>query len=129
MKQLLRKALFIGITIGALTIMTIAAVKPSVISAFAQQKAASPPTTPLPQLTTAEKVAVQSLEKQKQEAATTWQNAQQQELSIMREWSQAHPGFRLHYNPANAQDPDNFTPEADTPAPSPKPPISPAEKK
>jgi hypothetical protein len=88
---------------------------------------ATPPAAPSPQLGTADRVAIQSLEKQKQEAATAWQNAQQQELSVLREWAIAHPGFHVHFNPANPQDTQNFAVEADTSVPA--PPAKPAETK
>ncbi len=117
MKQLVRIVIFTAMAFAGLTLYAIAQQKPS----------ATPAATP-PQMSTAEKIAVQSLEKQKQDAATAWQTAQQQELSIMRDWSQAHPGFHLHFNPQNAQDPQNFTAEADVPSPEEKPAKTPTEK-
>ena len=82
---------------------------------FAQQPPA-PPTHPLPQLGTAEKVALQSCEKSKQEAQRQWQEANQQELSILLEWSAAHPGFHINQQ--------SFAVEADPP----KPAVKPAQK-
>lgn len=59
----------------------------------AQTFSAPEPSTP--SLTTADRVAIQSLEKTKADAAKQWQDAQQQELTILREWQVAHPGWHI----------------------------------
>jgi hypothetical protein len=118
MKQMARIVIVMVIAFAAMTVF-----------AAAQQKPAAALPANAPQLSTSDKIAIQSLEKQKQDAAAAWQNAQQQELSILREWTQAHPGFHLHFNSQNAQDPQNFAVEADTPVPAPKPAAPPAAKK
>jgi hypothetical protein len=68
-----------------------------------------------PTLSTADRVAISSLEKTKQDAAKTWQDAQQQELAIEREWVTAHPGWTI--------DPQTFAVVAE-----PKPAEAPAKK-
>lgn len=49
-----------------------------------------------PQLSTADKVAIQSLEQQKAAASKQYQEAQAQELSILREFGAAHPGYTVN---------------------------------
>jgi hypothetical protein len=49
-----------------------------------------------PALSTADKVALSSLEKQKTDARTAFDQADQGELTILREWEAAHPGFRIN---------------------------------
>jgi hypothetical protein len=88
----------------------------AVASAIAQQ--------PIPQLSTAEKVALQSLQKTQADAAKDWNDAEQQKLSILREWQVAHSGFHIKYNSANPNDPQNLTVEAD---PKPVAPVKSAE--
>lgn len=56
------------------------------------QQAPKPET---PSLSTADRVAIQSLEKTKADAAKQWQDAQQQELTVLREWQVAHPGWHI----------------------------------
>lgn len=51
---------------------------------------------PVPALSTADRVAIQTLEKAKQDAQKQFQDAQQQELTILREFGQEHPGFTLN---------------------------------
>jgi hypothetical protein len=51
---------------------------------------------PVPALSTADRVAIQACEKSKQEAQKQFQDAQQQELMILREFDAAHPGFTLN---------------------------------
>lgn len=51
--------------------------------------------TPAPRLSTAEKIALDACEKQKQDAQTAYQHATQQEQTIMVEFGAAHPGFHL----------------------------------
>lgn len=51
---------------------------------------------PVPQLSTADKVAIQSLEQQKAAASKQYQDAQTQELSILREFGAAHPGYTVN---------------------------------
>lgn len=76
--------------------------------AFAQQ-ASKPASAAPPQLSTADKIAIQACEKSKQDAQKQWQDAQQQELSILREWNTAHPGFHVNQQ--------SFAVEADPPQP------------
>ena len=64
----------------------------------------------LPQLSTADKVAIQALEKSKTDAASSYQDAQQKEASVLSEWAKGHPGFHL--------DPQTFMVLAD-PKPAP----------
>lgn len=59
-------------------------------------KPAPEPKTAPPGLSTAEKIAIESCEKQKQEAQTAYQHATQQEQTIMVEFSAAHPGYHLN---------------------------------
>lgn len=67
---------------------------------------------PLPQLSTADKIALQTEEKVKQDASTQYQNAQQTELTILGEFTKLHPGFHV--------DTQTFVVSAD-PKPDPKP--------
>lgn len=48
-----------------------------------------------PQLSTADKIAIQACEKAKQDARTTFDTAQKQESEILKEWQSAHPGFTI----------------------------------
>lgn len=73
-----------------------------------------------PQLSTSDKVAIQSLEEHKQQASKQYNDAQQAELTIVREWNASHPGFHL-----NEQ---NFIPEPDA-KPAAKPEVKPEAKK
>jgi hypothetical protein len=80
-----------------------------------------------PQLSTADKVAIQAIQKVQVDAAKEWQDAEQQKLTVLREWQMSHPGFHVHYNPQSPNDPQNYAVEADAgPASpsrfSPKPP-------
>ena len=59
-----------------------------------------PKDPPVPSLSTADRVALQSLEKVKADAQKAWNDANQQELAIEREWMASHPGFQI--------DPQNF---------------------
>lgn len=59
-----------------------------------------------PQLDTADKVAISSLEQVKQDAQKKYIEAAQQEASILREWEAAHPGYKLN--------PQTFAIEAET---------------
>jgi hypothetical protein len=83
------------------------------------QQPPRPADQPLPQLGTAEKVALQSLEKVKLDAQKQWQDASQQELTILREWALAHPGYHVNQQ--------TFAVEADPPRPVVKPAL-PAQK-
>ena len=79
---------------------------------------------PAPGLSTAERIALRTCEKTKQDAQKQWQDATRQEQSIMVEFSAEHPGYHL-----NAQ---SFAVEPDAPKPAqPKPasPGTPAPKK
>lgn len=60
---------------------------------------ASAQIAPTPQLSTAEKVALQNLEKQKSEAQQTFMQAQQTEQQIEQDFAREHPGF--HLSPVN----------------------------
>jgi hypothetical protein len=51
---------------------------------------------PTPTLSTADKVAIQTFEKAKQDAQKQFNDAQQGELSVLREWESAHPGFLIN---------------------------------
>lgn len=62
---------------------------------------------PAPHLSTAEKIALDSCEKQKQDAKTEYQQATQQEQTIMVEFSAEHPGYHLSGS--------NFAVEPDAP--------------
>jgi hypothetical protein len=99
-------------TISILTVVAILVLILASMTGFTQQTAA-------PQLTTTERVALQSCEKSKQEAEKLYNDAVQQELAIMREWQIAHPGFHL--------DPRTLAVEADPPKPEVKPAL-PAKK-
>lgn len=85
---------------------------------FAQQPPATPKTS-MPELGTAVKVALQSREKSKLDAQRQWQEAQQQENTILIEWSAAHPGYHINQQ--------SFAVEADPPKPVVKPAL-PAQK-
>ena len=63
---------------------------------------------PAPQLSTSDKIAIQSLQKTQEAAAKEWNDAEQQKLSVLREWSMVHPGFHIHYVPQNPNDPQNL---------------------
>ena len=56
--------------------------------------AQAPP--PSPQLSTADKVAIQTFEKAKQDAQKQFNEAQQGETTVIREWEVAHPGFTIN---------------------------------
>ena len=73
------------------------------------------PTLPPPQLSLAEKVAIQSQEKAKQNANLEFQQAEQTEQQIEADFRAAHPGW--HINPQQ-----NFSIERDQPTP---PPVAP----
>lgn len=80
--------------------------------AFAQE-APKPSAAPV-QLTTAERVALQSCESAKQELQKRWQEIVQQEQTILAEFRAAHPGHHV--------DPQTFAVEADSAKPiTPKP--------
>lgn len=64
------------------------------ISAFAQKPPVPTPTTPV--LSTAERTAIQALEKQKQEAQQAYMQAQQNEVTIEQEFSVSHTGWRIN---------------------------------
>ena len=75
--------------------------------------------SPAPQLSTAEKIAIQQCERAKSDAQKAFTEAQQQELMIEREWGAAHPGFHI-----NTQ---SFAVEKDSPVPVP-PKVEPPKK-
>lgn len=86
-------------------LILIAAVLMASIPALAQTKDAKPPSapvgvtkqaTPPPTLTTAEQIAIQACEKVKQEASKQFSEANQQELTVLRDFSAAHPGFTVN---------------------------------
>jgi hypothetical protein len=72
---------------------------------------------PHPELSTSDKVAITAIEQKKQDAQKQFSDAQQQEVAILREWSEAHKGW--HVNP------QTFVVEADTKSE----PANPAPKK
>ena len=49
----------------------------------------------VPQLSTADKIALQTTEKQKQEAGKQYAEAQQAQGTILQEFAAAHPGFHF----------------------------------
>lgn len=73
--------------------------------------AAGQTAAPAPPLSTADRVAIQTFEKAKQDAQKTFNDAQQAENAVLKEWQSAHPGY--HVNP------QTFAVEAD---PKPEPP-------
>jgi len=78
-----------------------------------------------PQFSTADKIAIQALEKTKLDAGAAYQDAQQKELAIFGEFTKLHPGF--HVDPqtfAVAADPK---PEKKPEKPEPKPADKPAD--
>ena len=77
--------------------------------------AAQQPTAP--QLSTADRVAIQTFEKAKQDAQKQYGDAQQGELAVEREWGAVHPGWHI--------DPQTFTVEADPKPEAPKEPKKP----
>lgn len=70
------------------------------IPALAQSKdskpASKPEIKPAPALSTAERIAFQACEKSKQDAQKQFSDAQQQELSVLREFGEEHPGFTVN---------------------------------
>lgn len=85
------------------------------IALFAQRGKSdvNPQANPAPQLSTADKVALQSIQKTQQDAAKEWQDAEQQKLLVLREWGASHPGFHIHYNSQLPSDPQNYSVEAE----------------
>ena len=80
--------------------------------AFAQSVQRS---NPAPQLSTADRIALQSCEKIKQDAQKQWQDALQQEQTILSEFNANHPGYRV--NPQNfVVEPEQTKPESVKPA-------------
>jgi hypothetical protein len=65
------------------------------------------PTAAPPILGTADRLALQGLEKIKADAQKQWSEANDQEFAVMREWQVAHPGWHVFYNPQG--DAKNFT--------------------
>ena len=86
--------------------------------AFAQD--APKPATASAQLTTAERVALQSCEAAKQNLQKQWQDIVQQEQQILVEFHAAHPGYRVN--------PITFAVEADPAKPVTPKPALPAKK-
>lgn len=72
--------------IAAITILMFSAA-----CGFAQKSSA-----PAPQLSTADRIALQSCEKDKQGAQKQWQEALQQEQEILKEFGTNHPGFHVN---------------------------------
>jgi hypothetical protein len=62
---------------------------------------------PPPTLSTADQIAIRDCEQKKKDAQTQFNEAQQAELAVEREWQAAHPGYHLTAS---------FTIEADKPA-------------
>jgi len=63
--------------------------------AFAQQAPKAPQNSP--QLSSAERIALQDSERAKQELQKQWQDIIDQERAVLQEFAVAHPGF--HINP------------------------------
>ena len=112
------------IVLGAFVVALICAGVP-----LAQQKAAVPtpaPTAPAaavpqaPPPDTALRVSLQSLEQKKSDASKAWGDAMQQELTIEREWSLAHPGWHIDQDALQSGS-LHFLPDE-------KPPATPAKK-
>ena len=61
---------------------------------LALQLAAAKPAPP-PTLSTADQIAIRACEQRKQDAQKQFNEAQQEELSVEREWQSAHPGYHL----------------------------------
>jgi len=85
MKRIVRIAAFVGLWM---------------FFAFASAQTVKPafpaPQSPgAPSLSTADRVAIQSIEKAKVDLQKQFQEIQQQELTILREWQTAHPGWRI----------------------------------
>jgi hypothetical protein len=85
---------------------------------LAQDKLPAPqnrvtPQASAPILSTADRIALQSLEKAKADAQKQWNDSNEQELAILREWQLAHPGWHVFYNPQG--DAKNFTIQSDEP--------------
>jgi hypothetical protein len=49
-----------------------------------------------PQLSAADKIAINTLEKAKQDAMNAYNEAQKAEAQIRDEWNKAHPGYNLN---------------------------------
>ena len=79
---------------------------------FARVSLAQAAPTPNPSLSTADRVAIQTLEKAKQDAQKGYTDAQQSEVEIFREWQAAHPGYHIN--------PQTFAVEADPKPEAPK---------
>ena len=60
--------------------------------------AQTPPPVPAPTLSTSDRVAISTFEKAKQDASKQFTEAQQEELTILREWGVAHPGWHVNQN-------------------------------
>jgi hypothetical protein len=72
-------------------------------------------------MSTADRVAIQKFEKDKQDANKLFNDAQQGELSVLREWQESHPGWHIN--------PQTFVIEPDpTPAKVPEKPAEPEKK-
>ena len=89
--------------------------------------AQQPNPKPTPEFSTAEKIAIQSLESQKTQAKRQWDDANQNEMIILSDWQNAHPGFHVYYNPTNPDDPQQFTIQT-IPSQAPPKPTEPASK-
>ena len=95
------------------------------------------PQTPAPTLSTADRVAINTFEKAKQDAQKEFDGAQQGELTVLREWGNAHPGWHVNQQTfavekdAVPPPPDLHKPQVTQPPPvvAPKPPEKPAEVK
>ena len=76
-----------------------------------------------PQLSTADRVALQALENQKQQAQQSMMQAQQQEAIIEHEFSVAHPGWRINGQSLTVEQDEHPAPKA--PVKPPAPPVPP----
>jgi hypothetical protein len=79
---------------------------------FARVSLAQAAPTPNPSLSTADRVAINTLEKAKQDAGKEYTDAQQSEDSIFHEFAAAHPGYHIN--------PKTFAVEADPKTEAPK---------
>jgi hypothetical protein len=91
----------------------------------AQQVKDVPAAVPVaPKLSTADRIALVACEKSKKEARDQFDVSQQQELTIIREWDDAHPGFyidqqTLAITPQKAPDAPAVPSKAEQPKTSP----------
>ena len=92
----------------------------AVTVSMAAQTAPIPPLNQtVPTLSTADRIALQSCEKQKQDAQTSFNQAQQSENAVVSEWNAEHKGY--HLNPQTLEVQKDAAPvEAKVPEPAKK---------